>query len=82
MPATKRIVTLKGKPVTLLGRELKTEQEAPDFKLLATDLSEVQLSQSKGEVRLLSVVHSLDTNVCGLQTQRFEAPTTTRRLRP
>ncbi len=32
----------------------------------------MELSQSHGKVRLLSVVHSLDTNVCDLQTQRFE----------
>jgi thiol peroxidase len=73
MPAAKRIVTLKGKPLTLVGPELKVGQKAPDFRLLATDLSEVQLSHSKGKVRLLSVVHSLDTSVCDLQTQRFEA---------
>ncbi len=68
----KRTVTLKGKPLTLSGPEIRTGQKAPDFKLLATDLAEVQLSQSRGKVRLLSVVHSLDTNVCDLQTQRFE----------
>ncbi len=68
----KRTVTLKGKPLTLSGPEIKAGQKAPDFKLLATNLEEVKLSQSKGKVRLLSVVHSLDTNVCDLQTQRFE----------
>jgi thiol peroxidase len=73
MSGTKRVVTLKGKPLTLLGPELKVGQKAPDFKLLATDLSEVRLSQSNGKVRLLSVVHSLDTQVCDLQTRRFEA---------
>ncbi|HXZ29636.1 MAG TPA: redoxin domain-containing protein, partial [Dehalococcoidia bacterium] len=73
MPGTKRTVTFKGKPLTLLGPEIKAGQKAPVFKLLAIDMSEVQLSQSSGKVRLLSVVHSLDTNVCDLQTQRFEA---------
>jgi thiol peroxidase len=63
---------LKGKLLTLSGKEINVGQKAPDFKLLAIDLSEVELSQSKGKVRLLSVVHSLDTNVCDLQTQRFE----------
>jgi thioredoxin-dependent peroxiredoxin len=72
MPGAKRTVTLKGKPLTLLGPEIKTGQKAPAFKLLATDLSEVQLSHSNGKVRLLSVVHSLDTEVCDLQTRRFE----------
>jgi thiol peroxidase len=70
--AAKRTVTLKGKPLTLLGPEIKIGQKAPDFKLLAIDSTNVELAQSKGKVRLLSVVHSLDTNVCDLQTQRFE----------
>ena len=73
MAGAKGTVTIKGKPLALLGPEIKVGQKAPDFKLLATDMSEVQLSQSRGKVRLLSVVHSLDTNVCDLQTQRFEA---------
>lgn len=73
MSEPKRITTLKGKALTLVGPEIKAGQKAPDFKLLATDLSEVQLSQSKGKVRLLSVVNSLDTSVCDLQTRRFEA---------
>jgi thiol peroxidase len=72
MAGTERTVNLKGKPMTLLGPEIKVGQKAPPFKLLAIDLSEVELSQSRGKVRLLSVVHSLDTGVCDLQTQRFE----------
>jgi thiol peroxidase len=72
MMETKRTVLLKGKPMTLSGSEIKIGQKAPDFKLLAIDSTNVELSQSKGKVRLLSVVHSLDTNVCDLQTQRFE----------
>ncbi len=72
MVGTRRTVTLKGKPLTLLGPEIKVGQKAPNFKLLAIDSTNVELSQSKGKVRLLSVVHSLDTNVCDLQTQRFE----------
>jgi thioredoxin-dependent peroxiredoxin len=57
----------------LLGPEIRVGQKAPDFKLLAPDFSEMELSQSKGKVRLLSVMHSLDTPVCDLQTRRFEA---------
>jgi thiol peroxidase len=67
-----RTTLLKGKPMTLAGSEIKVGQKAPDFKLLAIDSTNVELSQSQGKVRLLSVVHSLDTNVCDLQTQRFE----------
>ncbi len=66
------VVTKGGKPVTLVGPEIKVGQKAPDFKLVDIDWNEVTLSQSRGKVRLLSVVHSLDTPVCDLQTQRFE----------
>ncbi|MDQ0413005.1 thiol peroxidase [Mesobacillus stamsii] len=64
-------VTFKGNPVTLLGNEVKVGDQAPDFTVLANDLSEVTLNDSKGQVRLISVVPSLDTGVCDAQTRRF-----------
>ncbi|WP_210364918.1 thiol peroxidase [Bacillus sp. REN3] len=64
-------VTFKGNPVTLLGNEVKVGDKAPDFKVLANDLSEVALQDSKGQVRLISVVPSIDTGVCDAQTRRF-----------
>ena len=67
------VVTFKGNQVVLLGPEVKVGQKAPDFKLLSIDMTDVKLSESDGKVRLLSVVPSLDTPVCDLQTQRFEA---------
>jgi thiol peroxidase len=66
------VVTKGGKPLTLLGPEIKAGQKAPDFKLIDTSWNVVDLPQSKGKVRLLSVVHSLDTPVCNLQTEEFE----------
>lgn len=72
MEERKGAVTFQGNPVTLLGPEMKVGQKAPDFRLLATDMKPVELSQSRGKIRLLSVVPSLDTPVCDLQTQRFE----------
>jgi thiol peroxidase len=67
----KGTVTFKGNPLTLIGQELKAGDKAPDFQLLANDLSVVNLSHSKGKTRLFSVVPSLDTAVCDLQTKRF-----------
>lgn len=72
MEEKKGRVTFKGNPVTLVGPEIKVGDKAPDFRLLTTEMTEVGLSESKGRVRLLSVVTSLDTPVCDLQTQRFE----------
>jgi len=64
-------ITFKGNSVTLLGNEVKVGDQAPDFTVLANDLSEVKLQNSKGSVRLISVVPSLDTGVCDAQTRRF-----------
>jgi thiol peroxidase len=74
--AARRTTTFKGKPLSLIGPEIKVGQKTPDFRLLAIDFTQVELPQSKGKVRLLSVVHSLDTEVCDLQTQRFEQEAT------
>lgn len=64
-------VTFKGNPVTLLGSEVRVGDEAPNFTVLANDLSEVTLDDTKGQVRLISVVPSIDTGVCDAQTRRF-----------
>ncbi|WP_059171401.1 thiol peroxidase [Bacillus sp. FJAT-27445] len=64
-------ITFKGNPVTLLGNEVKVGEKAPSFTVLANDLSAVTLEDSKGKVRLISVVPSLDTGVCDAQTRRF-----------
>ncbi|CAB1076640.1 Thiol peroxidase, Tpx-type (EC [Olavius algarvensis Delta 1 endosymbiont] len=43
----------------------------PDVALLGNDLSPVQLSSYKGKVCVISVVPSLDTPVCDMQTRKF-----------
>lgn len=67
----KGVVTFKGGSLTLLGPELKAGDKAPDFKLTDTGLKPVTLADSKGKTRLISVVPSIDTPVCDLQTKRF-----------
>ncbi|WP_096269696.1 thiol peroxidase [Paucisalibacillus globulus] len=64
-------VTFGEKPVTLLGNELKVGDSAPDFKALTNDLEEKSLSDYKGKIKLISVVPSIDTGVCSIQTNRF-----------
>ncbi len=64
-------VTFAGNPVTLIGNEVKVGDKAPNFTVLANDLSAVTLEDTKGSVRLISVVPSLDTGVCDAQTRRF-----------
>ena len=50
---------------------MKVGDKAPNFTVLANDLSEVTLDSTKGSVRLISVVPSIDTGVCDAQTRRF-----------
>jgi thiol peroxidase len=64
-------VTFQGNPLTAIGPKLEVGNQAPEFQLLANDLSPVNLADSAGKVRLLSVVPSLDTPVCDMQTRRF-----------
>lgn len=64
-------ITFKNGPVTLIGNEVKVGDQAPDFTVLANDLSPVTLKNSEGKVRLISVVPSLDTGVCDAQTRKF-----------
>jgi len=64
-------ITFKGNPVTLLGEEVKVGQKAPNFTVLANNLTPVTLEDTKGMVRLISVVPSIDTGVCDAQTRRF-----------
>ncbi len=64
-------VTMKGNPITLLGKEITVGQAAPEATLVANDLSEVKLSSFQGTPVVLSVVPSLDTGICDLQTKRF-----------
>lgn len=64
-------VTFRGNPVTLVGEQLKVGDKAPDFTLLSNDLQEKSLSDYNDQILLISVVPSLDTEICSLQTKRF-----------
>ena len=63
-------VTFKGSPHTLVGPQLKPGDKAPDFRAL-NGLEIVTLAQTPAKARLFSVVPSLDTPVCSMQTKKF-----------
>lgn len=65
------IVSMKGKPLTLLGNELKVGEPVPDCELVGKDLEPVPLSSFRGKVCIISSVPSLDTSVCDIMTRRF-----------
>jgi len=66
-------VTFKGTPLTLAGEALKIGQPAPDFTLHFFDggLKSIKLADLKGKPAFISVVPSLDTPVCQIQTKKF-----------
>ena len=63
--------TMKGKPLTLIGPELKAGDPAPDFDVVDGTLSPVHLADTGQKTRVFSLVPSLDTPVCDAQTKRF-----------
>ncbi|MEI8194863.1 MAG: thiol peroxidase [Phycisphaerae bacterium] len=65
------IVTGRGKPLTLLGQTPPVGQPAPTFTVTANDMSEYRFDPKAGQVFILSSVPSLDTQVCSLETRRF-----------
>ena len=67
----KDAAAFQGNPLTLIGPELKTGDKAPEFTVVDNALKPVTLASSRGKTRLVSVVPSIDTPVCELQTKRF-----------
>lgn len=64
-------ITMAGNPVTLLGHALTVGEKALDFTALKQDLTSYSLHEAGDKVKIISVVPSLDTGVCELQTVRF-----------
>lgn len=63
--------TLKGGGLTLLGPELKVGDKAPDFTCATGIKDTLNLGGTPAKPRLFSVVPSLDTPVCSMQTKKF-----------
>lgn len=75
--AMERTVKLGGNPFTLVGNEVNIGDLAPNFNALTQDLSNFDFyKETKNKVRIISVVPSLDTGVCALQTTRFNQEAT------
>ncbi|MCP4581070.1 MAG: thiol peroxidase [candidate division Zixibacteria bacterium] len=65
------IVEMKGKPLTLIGSEIKVGDMAPDFEAMDNSLQPIKLSSFKGKVVVVSTVPSLDTQICDIETKQF-----------
>lgn len=66
-------VTFKGAPLTLAGEALQVGKPAPEFTVhyFEGGLKPITLACLKGKPSIISVVPSLDTGVCQIQTKRF-----------
>jgi thiol peroxidase len=71
MQERENAITMKGNPLTLLGTPVNVGQKAPDFTVIANDLSPVRLSDYKGKTIIVASVPSLDTSVCDTETRKF-----------
>jgi thioredoxin-dependent peroxiredoxin len=68
-----RIVTMKGKELTLEGDQLELGQKVPQFEVTANDLSKVKLSSFSDKIKIILSVPSLDTSVCDTMSRRFNS---------
>jgi thiol peroxidase len=66
-------VTLKGKPLTVLGPVLAPGDRVTEVELnnRGFDGTAPLLASTQGKVRLINVVPSLGTSICDAQTRRF-----------
>ena len=71
MEENSEIITMKGNSLTLVGKQPKVGDHAPDFEVLNNDLSPVKLSPFNGKVCVIASIPSLDTPVCDMETRRF-----------
>jgi thiol peroxidase len=67
------IVTAGGKPITLVGNAIKVGDKAPDAMVVDNDMQTVHLHEFDGTVRIIASVPSLDTEVCSMETRRFNS---------
>lgn len=57
--------------ITLLGNEIKVGDKAPSFKAVKRNLESFDFSELDGKIKIISVLPSVDTSVCEIQTTKF-----------
>ncbi|WP_010182734.1 thiol peroxidase [Aquimarina agarilytica] len=64
-------LTLQGNPIQSLGTLPTVGAKAPDFTLVASDLSEKKLADYKGSRLVLNIFPSIDTGTCAASVRAF-----------
>ena len=68
----KGVMQLGGKAATIIGKDLQVGDKAPTFTVQKQDWTQVEmLEATKGKVRIIAAVPSLQTGVCDRETRRF-----------
>lgn len=66
------IIKFKGQEATVIGPDLKPGDDAPEFTVQDINWQRFDgLANTKGKVRIIAAVPSLDTEVCDRETRRF-----------
>jgi thiol peroxidase len=66
------LLKFAGNDVTVIGPDIQVGQKAPEFTVVAQDWSSFNgLQDTKGKVRIIGSLPSLNTSVCDRETRRF-----------
>ena len=69
-------ITLGGNPINTVGNLPQVGEMAPDFSLIQTDLSKVNLAHFAGSRLVLNIFPSIDTGTCATSVRQFNAKAT------
>ena len=64
-------IQFKGNPIHIVGNLPATGTTAPNFTLVADDLSDKSLSEFKGKYVVLNIFPSVNTGVCAASVRQF-----------
>lgn len=70
-------ITLGGNAVNTSGELPKIGTQAPNFKLIKTDLSSTSLEDYKGTKLVLNIFPSIDTGTCATSVRKFNETAST-----
>lgn len=64
-------ITMHGNPLEVSGTSLKVGDQIPSFTLSNKELKDTSNKDYEGKVLVISVIPSIDTPVCQVQTKKF-----------
>ena len=66
-----RYLKFKGSDIEVLGNQIELGDKLPEFTLTGLDMADISEQGFAGKTLVISVVPSLDTPVCSIQTKKF-----------